>query len=240
MSPNLISPNLISPNLISRKPIPRRSFLKMGCLTATVAGLTVCGVTVVAPDPPPVQLQSFTFGEETVNNRVLVAYASAMGSTIGVAAEIGKSLAAHNFSVDVKPIQGKPQLDSYQAVVIGSAVQNGNWLPEAVEFVKINQQMLGRVPVALFCVHIQNLGNDETSRQNRLAYLNEVRRLISPVADSRKVNIEGYFAGRFDRRGAALLLPGWLARFVPTLDFRNWNAIRAWTESISPLLLQPA
>ncbi len=230
----------MSPRFISPNPISRRSLLKMGCLTATAAGLTVCGVTAVSPDPPSVRMQSFTFGEEIMNNRVLVAYASAMGSTVGVAAEIGKTLAAHNFSVDVKPIQEKPQLDGYQAVLIGSAVQGGHWLSEAVEFVKTNRQRLGRVPVALFCVHIQNLGNDETSRQKRLAYLNEVRPLISPVADGRKATIEGYFAGRFDRRGAALLLPGWLARFVPPLDFRNWNAIRAWTESISPLLLQPA
>jgi len=216
---------------MSAKPISRRRFLKTGCVTVAAAGLTVCGVSVVTPDPPPIDLLSFTYGEKTANNRILVTYASATGSTVDVAAEIGKTLGAGGFSVDVKPLKEKPQADGYQAVLIGSAVQNGNWLPEAVEFVKTNQQALGHVPAALFCVHIRNLGDDETSRQNRLAYLKEVRPLIESVD-------EAFFAGRFDRRGATLMLPGLLARFVPPLDFRNWKKIRAWAESIHPLLLQ--
>lgn len=216
---------------MSAKPISRRRFLRTGCVTVAAAGLTVCGVSVVAPDSPPIDLLSFTYGEKTMNSRVLVSYATYAGSTVGVAAEIGKTLGARGFSVDVKPIKEKPQVDGYQAVLIGSAVQHGNWLPEAVAFVQDNQPALNRVPVALFCVHIQNRGNDKTSRQNRLAYLNEVRPLLQPVD-------EAFFAGRFDRRGAALMLPGWLARFVPTLDFRNWKKIRAWADSIRPLLLQ--
>lgn len=168
-----------------------------------------------------------------MNNRVLVAYATHCGSTIDVAASIGETLADQGLGVDVKPIKENPQVDGYQAVLIGSAVQHAQWLPEAVNFVKTNQSALNRVPVALFCVHIQNLGDDETSRQNRLAYLNNVRPLLLSVA-------EGFFAGKFDRRGAALLLPGWIARFVPPLDFRNWKKIRAWAEGTRPLLLQLA
>jgi menaquinone-dependent protoporphyrinogen oxidase len=194
--------------------------------------LTICGASALAPDPPPVQLSSFTYGDATMNNRVLIAYATYAGSTIEVAAAIGETVGARGFSVDVKPIQEKPPVDGYQAVLIGSAVQRGNWLPEAIDFVKANQPALQRVPVALFCVHIQNLGNDETSRQKRLAYLNEVRPLLQPVD-------EGFFAGRFNRRGAALLLPGWLARLVPNIDLRNWETIRAWATSLSPRL-QPA
>ena len=164
-----------------------------------------------------------------MDQRVLVAYASAMGSTVDVAAEIGKTLAARGLSVDVRPIQSQPQLDGYQAVLIGSAVQSGQWLPEALDFVKQNQQALNCLPVALFCVHIRNLGDDEASRAGRLAYLDAVRRLLQPVA-------EGFFAGKFDRHGAALLLPGWFARFIPTMDLRNWKKIRSWAESIQPLL----
>ena len=214
---------------MSAKPISRRRFLKTGCVTVAAAGLTVCGVSVVAPDPPPIDLLSFTYGEKTMNNRVLVAYASATGSTIGVAAAIGETLGAGGFSVDVKPIKEKPQVAGYQAVLLGSAVQNGNWLPEAVDFVKDHQRELSRVPVALFCVQIQNLGEDATSRQNRLAYLDEVRLHLHPVE-------EAFFAGRFNRRGAALLMPGWLARFVPTIDLRDWKKINAWAADLKPKL----
>lgn len=166
-----------------------------------------------------------------MNSRVLAAYATYAGSTIEVAFAISETLGEKGFLVDVKPIKENPPIDGYQAVLIGSAVQHAHWLPEAVDFIKANQSALNRLPVALFCTHIQNLEDDETSRGNRLAYLDEVRPLLQPVD-------EGFFAGKFDQCGAALLLPSWLARFVPPLDFRNWEKIRAWAESIYPLLLQ--
>ena len=49
--------------------------------------------------------------------------------------------------------------------------------------------------------------------------------------------VEGYFAGRFNRRGAALLLPSVIARFVPTLDFRNWEKIHSWAKNLYPQLV---
>jgi menaquinone-dependent protoporphyrinogen oxidase len=216
---------------MSAKPFSRRDFLKLGCATVAAAGVTVCGVSAAAPEPTPIILKSFTYGEANMNNHILIAYASATGSTIEVAAEIGKTLAAGGLAVDVKPAREVTSIEEYQAALIGSAAQHGNWLPEAVEFVKTNQQALNRMPVALFTVHIANLVNDESSRQKRLAYLNEVRPLLRP-------RDEVFFAGRFDRRGAALLLPAWLAGFVPPMDFRDWKKIRNWADSIRPQLQQ--
>jgi menaquinone-dependent protoporphyrinogen oxidase len=216
---------------MSAQPISRRRFLKAGCLTVTTVGLTVCGVGAFTPDPPPIDLPSLTYGEKNTSKRVLVAYATYAGSTRDIATAIGETLGARGCSVDVKPIQEKPPVDGYQAVLIGSAVHHGNWLPEAVDFVKANQPTLNRVPVALFAVHIANCGNDEQSQKNRLAYLDAVRMLMQPAA-------EVFFAGKFDRRGAALLLPSLLARLVPPLDFRDWGKIRDWADSTRPLLLQ--
>ena len=121
-------------------------------------------------------------------------------------------------------------LDRYRAVIIGSAVHRGHWLPEALDFVKANQLALNRLPVALFAVHIANPGNDDSSRNNRLAYLDSVRPMLKPVS-------EGFFLGRFNRFGAAMLMPRWLAWIVPSMDFRNWKKIRAWAGEIRPLLL---
>ncbi len=213
----------------ARKPLSRRNFLKIGCAGATAVGLTVCGATALAPDPAPAELSTFSYGEKQMQKRILIAYASAFGSTVEVAVAIGESLAGDDLAVDVKPIEENLQLDGYQAVVIGSAVQHGNWLPEAVDFVKANQKTLQELPVALFCVHITNLGDDETSRQNRRAFLDAVRALV-PAVD------EAYFAGKFDRRGAKLMLPPFFARFVPPLDFRKWDKMRAWATRLRPLL----
>ncbi len=216
---------------MSAKRLTRRDFLKLGCLTTATAGLAVCGagLALTGGDPAPIKLPSFSYGENSMKERILVAYASATGSTVEVAAAIGETLSAHDLRVDVRPIRENPPIDGYRAALIGSAVQHGNWLPEAVQFVKSNQEALSRIPVALFCVHITNLGNDEASRKNRLAFLDAVRPFVQPRA-------EVFFAGRFDRRGAAMLLPGLVARFVPTMDYRDWKKIRAWADNLQPLL----
>jgi menaquinone-dependent protoporphyrinogen oxidase len=205
----------------------------MGCLTAAGIGLTACGVSALLPPPEPaaVDLPTFTYAGGDSMDRLLVAYASGLGSTAEVAAAIGEALADGGLGVDVKPVLESPQPDGYQAVLIGSAVRHGSWLAEAVEYVRANREALNRVPVALFSVHITNLGDDENSRRNRLAFLDEVRPLLMAVD-------EAYFAGRFDRRGAALLMPGCLARFVPRMDLRNWEKIRTWAAGVQPRLVQ--
>lgn len=212
---------------MSAKLVSRRRFLKIGCIATAAAGLTVCGgasLVGLAPEAP-IDLPSLSYGEKTMDKRVLIAYATYAGSTAEVAAGIGKTLASRGFAVDCKPIREKPAVDGYQAVLIGSAVQYGKWLPEAVEFVQANQPALNRLPVALFCVHIQNTGNDENSRKARLAYLDVVRPLVQPVA-------EAFFAGRFDQRGAARLMPGLLARLMPAFDLRDWKKINAWAQTV--------
>ena len=211
--------------------LSRRTFLKTGCLSLGAAGLTVCGLTALSPEPTPIETPSLTYGGNSMNKRILVTYATCNGSTIDVAATIAESINTNGIVVDVIPIEDRPQVEDYQAVLIGSAVQYANWLPEAVDFVKSNQEAINRLPVALFCVHIQNTGDDPTSRQNRMAYLDKVRPLVQPVA-------EGFFAGKFDRRAAAMLLPRWVAPFVPPIDMRKWDKMRAWAESVQPLLVQ--
>jgi menaquinone-dependent protoporphyrinogen oxidase len=212
---------------VSRKSVSRRQFLKVGCLGVSAVGVAACGIGLAAPAPDgtPVELPSFNFGEEIMDKRILLAYASATGTTVGVAQAIAQTLSGRGFGVDVRPVKEDPQVEGYQAVLVGSAVQYGDWLPEAIEYVRNHQEALKRVPVGLFCVHIRNTANDEQSRRNRLAYLDKVRSLVRPVA-------EGFFPGRFNRQGAALMLPGLVARFIPTTDLRNWDKIRAWSQTV--------
>lgn len=160
-----------------------------------------------------------------MSERVLIAYATFTGSTAEVAAVIGEELEKRGFVVDVKPMSDTPTLESYDRVLLGSAVQYAKWLPDAMAYLKTHQQELKALPVAVFSVHIQNLKDDAESRRNRHAYLDEVRALIDPAE-------EAFFAGRFDRRGARLLLPKWLAFFIPRMDFRKWKRIRAWGQDV--------
>jgi menaquinone-dependent protoporphyrinogen oxidase len=213
---------------MSAKSVSRRSFLKAGCVGAAAVGVTACGgaglVAALRSDPPPVDLPSFSYGEQT-GDKALIAYASATGSTIDIAAAIGRTLGERGFSVDVRPVKEKPSVDGYQAVLVGSAVQGGNWLPEAVDFVQSNQSDLNRLPVALFSVHFFFRGDSVNSQKMRLAYLDKVRPLVQQAATV-------FFAGRFDRRTTAVGLPHWLARLTPTMDYRDWQKIQAWAQTI--------
>lgn len=162
-----------------------------------------------------------------MNESILVTYATNFGTTQEVATVIAETLREDGHVVDILPITAVQDLTDYGSIILGSAVNYGTWLPDALEFVQENKDALNCVPVALFCVHIQNTANDAQSRQKRHAYLDEVRSFLSPIA-------VGYFAGKFDRRGAKLLLPKWLSYFVPPIDLRKWNKIRAWAQALSP------
>lgn len=162
---------------------------------------------------------------------ILVTYATRFGSTEEVAEAIAQTLREGGHMVDCWSMAEVRSLEGYTAVVLGSAVNYGKWIPVAAEFVREHQDALGDVPVALFTVHIQNIADDAASRQNRFAYLNEVRPYVQPVC-------EGFFAGRFNRHAAVELIPRWLAFFVPTFDFRKWDKIRTWANSLPALLFE--
>ncbi|MFO7583781.1 MAG: flavodoxin domain-containing protein [Anaerolineales bacterium] len=207
--------------------ISRRRFLQIGCLSTAAVGLTLCGITAAAPEPPPVVLSPTAFGDKQTNYRVLVAYATYAGSTQEVAIEIGKVLGERGFVVDVIPVVENPPVDDYHFVLIGSAVHGSRWLSEAIDFVESNQTVLNRAPVAFFSVCLSGLAKDETAlAAARDTIFGPLRAFVTPVA-------EVLFAGRVDSRGVALGLPRWLARFFPTLDFRNWDKIRGWAKILS-------
>jgi menaquinone-dependent protoporphyrinogen oxidase len=207
--------------------ISRRRFLRIGCLSTAAVGMTVCGMTAATPEPPPVVLSATAFGDKQMHHRVLIAYATYAGSTHEVAVEIGKVLGERGFAVDVIPVVENPQVDSYQFVLIGSAVHGSHWLSEATDFVETNQTALNRVPVALFSVCLSGLAKSEVSlAPARDTIFGPLRAFVTPV-------VEVLFAGRVDRGGVALGLPSWLARFFPTLDFRDWDKIRGWAQELS-------
>ena len=163
-----------------------------------------------------------------MSKRVLVGYATGTGSTVGVAEKIGHTLSERGFDVDVKPMKDQPSLDGYSAVVLGSAVNGGRWLPEATAFVTANSDTLGRVPVSLFCVHAMNTGPEPQKVARRRKYLDAEREVVTPAA-------EGYFAGIGPEDGESNWFSSWMFRtFGGDVegDGRDWNAIKSWAEEV--------
>lgn len=85
---------------------------------------------------------------------VLIAYATAHGSTRDIADRLADRLREHGHVVDSRPVEAvsDAELATYDAVLLGSAVHGRAWLPPAVDFARRNAAVLAQRPVWLFSV----------------------------------------------------------------------------------------
>ena len=171
-----------------------------------------------------------------MSNKILVTYATRTGTTPGVAEAIGKTLAEGGAQVDVLPMQEVTDLTPYGAVVAGSAIQDRQWLPEAVEFIRAHREELDKKPFATFTVCMTlAMKNGEQYRPAVVDWVRPIHALVEPVS-------AGHFAGALDIRkipGAGVRLKFRISVLFGVWtegDHRDWTAIRAWAEGLRPLL----
>ena len=169
-------------------------------------------------------------------DKILVAYASRLGSTAGVAEAIGKTLMENGAEVEVRRMEDVSDLTPYGAVVAGSAIRGKQWLPEAMQFLQQNQAALRQKPFAAFLVCMTlGMKNGEKYRSHVASFLDPVRALVKPVST-------GLFAGVLDigkiesfsnrlKFRLSVMFGVWQEG-----DHRDWNAIREWATSLDPLL----
>ncbi len=172
-----------------------------------------------------------------MENRILVTYASQGGSTAGVAEAIGKALSGNSTLVDVRPVKEVSDLSPYRAVIIGSAVHSGKWMPEAMTFIERNQTILRRSPTAVFQVCMMMATSNEQYKHMVPDWLAPHRAQIHPVS-------EGSFAGalwpnQYPKLSEKLGLHIFLAAIkLKAGDYRDWDTIRGWAEWVGPKLSQ--
>lgn len=164
---------------------------------------------------------------------VLVVYATRAGSTAEVAQAIAQQLCASGVEAVVREVGQATQHDDlshFGAVVLGSAIRYGAWLPEMSQFIESHAAKLRTLPTALFTLHMQALGSSEADRAKREGYAAPARQALSPRS-------EVFFAGKVD--------PGtlsWLERMAvklvksPVGDKRDWAAVRAWAGALPAAL----
>ena len=220
------------------KTFSRRSFLKTSGLVLGSAVLIGTGLSALDTPDKPIDLPEFKFGENDMTNKILITYASAAGSTTGVAEAIGKTLAKDGIQLDVLPIKDVNDLSSYSAVVVGSAIHGQLWLPGAMQFMHVNRSELASKPFAAFMVCITlSMANADQFRDGLKDWMKPVRELVQPVS-------EGYFAGALDFSKLPFSINVLAMRLVVLTgmwkegDHRDWNAIRTWAEKLQPLLLK--
>lgn len=213
---------------MSKQPVSRRNFLKITGLALGGTVLACSGLGFLGTRQPEVELiQMQCKGDTPVVEKTLIAYASKCGSTGEVAEAIANVFCVQGVDVDVRLAKEITSLDGYNRVIIGSAIRMGGWLPAAINFVKAQQAALAQLPTMIFSVHTGNVGDDEVSREGRAAYTASVHQLITPQA-------EAFFAGTME-----LAKLSFLDRMIIKAmkgqdeDLRDWDAIRAWAETLA-------
>jgi len=170
---------------------------------------------------------------------VLVAYATDHGSTRGIAVRIAGRLRQRGVDARARAVADVLEVPSYEAVVLGSAIHSGKWLPEARQFADRNAGLLRERPVWLFSV--STLGDEESMFPPRVANrlralrketpeMTQVRQLLHPREHR---NFAGAIArSHWPAIGRAFFrVTG--GRYG---DHRNWPAIDTWADLIASQL----
>lgn len=168
-----------------------------------------------------------------MNRNILVTYASKYGATKEIATKIGKVLRQAGLQIDVLPVDGIRDLETYKAVILGSAVYVGKWRKEAVKFLQTNEKILADRPVWLF-------SSGPTGDGDPVELVEGVRLPadLQPVADRIQPRDIAVFHGYInpDKLNS---IEKWAIKGLvkkPFGDFRDWDAIVAWASSVAVAL----
>lgn len=131
--------------------------------------------------------------------QVLVCFATAHGSTETIARRIADRIRDAGATVEVRTLESVAAFEGFDAVVAGSAVHDGRWLPSAAEKLLEHTRVLQERPVWLFSV--STLGETSSAFGPRLA-----RALTSARSDSKElVRLRGAIHPRGHRHFAGVI-----------------------------------
>lgn len=160
--------------------------------------------------------------------RVLVAVGSRHGSTIDIANQLAAELRIFGLIADVQNVDNVRDLDACEAVVVGSAVYMGRWVPSARSFVERFRTQLTDLPVWIFSSG--PLGDPPVP--------DEVPQGHAEIVEALAPRGERVFAGRLDPAqlglGERLITK---AVHAPAGDFRDGAAVKAWAKAIATVLI---
>jgi len=167
-----------------------------------------------------------------VDKKVLVAYGTKYGATAEIADKIGQVLSQAGLQVDVLPADRVGDPSSYGAVILGSAVYIGQWRKEAAKFLETHEQALAKQPVWLFSSGPTGEGDPEQLTQGW-----RFPGKLQPIADRIGPRDVALFQGASDA-SKLNFIERWMLKNVkaPVGDFRDWEAIAAWAETIAEAL----
>ncbi|MGW3142229.1 flavodoxin domain-containing protein [Streptomyces sp. NPDC001139] len=164
---------------------------------------------------------------------VLVAYATAHGSTREIAHRIGSRMRTAGVEVDVRAVEAVDEVSGYDAFVVGSAVHDQKWLDAARTFVRRDIADPGSRPVWLFSVGMPG------------ALRGPWKRLMYKEMPVIEADLAAPFSARGHRLLSGVIRPEHLSRRGRLMfrlmgcrygDHRDWAEIDGWAEQIAGAL----
>lgn len=165
--------------------------------------------------------------------RVLVAYASAHGSTREIAERLALTLGHGGLTTTLSAADRVQDVADHDAVVLGSAIHNSSWLPDAVDLVRRIADDLGDRPVWLFSVGMV----DALRPALRGWAATEKPKVIESFARPLRPRDHRLFSGVINSTHLPLL-----GRLMFRVmggrygDYRDWPAVDAFAEDIARVL----
>lgn len=166
------------------------------------------------------------------DSRILLTYATQFGTTREVAEVIAKVLREAGATVDIKWVKNVDDLTSYDAVIIGSAIQYDRWMPEARTFVTAHQNALSQLSVAYFFTCLTLSSRSEKAKRQAQGYSNKLYALapqVNPLSIGQFAGVLDYSklspVFRFFAKGLFAFLG------VKEGDYRDWDAIHNWAKN---------
>ena len=158
---------------------------------------------------------------------ILVTASSKHGAATDVADRVAERLSNAGHDVIRLAPQDVVSLDGIDAVVCGSAVYMTQWMEPASSFLHRFETTLTRIPVWAFSVGLSGVPKHAPQDPSR----------IGPVLTKLGAVHHQTFPGRYDPARLTLRERS-IARLAGAVegDFRDWNEIDAWADSISDAL----
>lgn len=162
--------------------------------------------------------------------KALVVYGTKTGCTTDIAAQIGETLVRQGFSAEVARAAEAGGAVGYDAVIVGSGIRAGQWHSEVKSWLESNAEELKPKPVAFFhcCLSMAEPGKET-----------EVVAYADPIIETTGVHPVdvGAFAGWNQPRSFSFVERTIMKLMkAPEGDFRDMEAVAAWTSAVAPRL----